>query len=151
MSIFLRFLHSRIPTVNFPDVGTYRREKQMSPRYFRKQEKFCYLNSGEISCKNFFKKFNLQLHSLPQKPSQKCPKQRQFLFLPWPPWAIGLYVCLIAQGSQGKQSLCRCCGHFCDGFCGKFCSCKLDFINKTALKKMLKIQLYVFIADTVPK
>ena len=33
MSIFLRFLHSRIPTVSLPDVGTYLNEKHMSPRY----------------------------------------------------------------------------------------------------------------------
>jgi hypothetical protein len=33
MSIFFRFLHSRIPTVSFPEVGTYLREKQISPRY----------------------------------------------------------------------------------------------------------------------
>ena len=36
MSIFLRFLHSRIPTVSFPDVGTYLREKQISPKYYMK-------------------------------------------------------------------------------------------------------------------
>ena len=33
MSIFFSLLHSSIPTVSFPDVGTYLREKQMSPRY----------------------------------------------------------------------------------------------------------------------
>jgi hypothetical protein len=36
MSIFLRFLHSRMPTVSFPEVGTYRSEKQMSPKYCKK-------------------------------------------------------------------------------------------------------------------
>jgi len=34
MSIFLSLLHSRMPTVSLPDVGTYRREKQMSPKYY---------------------------------------------------------------------------------------------------------------------
>ena len=34
MSIFFSLLHSRIPTVSFPDVGTYRREKHMSPKYW---------------------------------------------------------------------------------------------------------------------
>jgi hypothetical protein len=36
MSIFLRFLHSRMPTVSFPEVGTYRSEKQISPKYCKK-------------------------------------------------------------------------------------------------------------------
>ena len=33
MSIFLRFLHSKMPTVSFPEVGTYLNEKHMSPKY----------------------------------------------------------------------------------------------------------------------
>ncbi len=33
-SIFLRFFASSIVTVNLPAVGTYRREKQMSPNLF---------------------------------------------------------------------------------------------------------------------
>jgi len=31
-SIFFRFLHSKMQTVSLPDVGTYRKEKQTSPR-----------------------------------------------------------------------------------------------------------------------
>ena len=38
MSIFSRFLHSKIPTVSFPDVGTYRKEKHMSPKYYKIQK-----------------------------------------------------------------------------------------------------------------
>ena len=51
MSIFLRFLHSRMPTVSFPDVGTYLREKQISPKYYTNR---VWKKNDEKSRKVFF-------------------------------------------------------------------------------------------------
>ncbi len=54
------YLHSRIPTVSLPEVGTYRREKQMSP---------CLIKANRFDTKN---DINIFLKKIPDTRRPPC-------------------------------------------------------------------------------